>query len=100
MTRLIAAAVATAFGIGLAVWHSPAWGQDCNAFDDVDAALRGDHQEQAIVLAVDPSGAAFIFYGNPATESWTIVHLAGPCARLLAYGIGYEEIPAIPGEPS
>ena len=100
MTRLIIASLVAALGIGAAVWHSPAWGQDCLLFDDVDAALRGDHQESAIILAVDESGAAFLFYGNPANESWTIVHLAGGCARLLAYGIGYEEIPSIPGEPS
>jgi hypothetical protein len=78
----------------------PALGQDCHQFDALDATLRADYSERSIILAVDSNGAAFLFYGNPETESWTIVLLAGQCAQVMAYGVGYEEVPAFPGEPS
>ena len=78
----------------------PAFGQDCHEFDVLDATLRADYAERSIILAMTDTGAAFLFYGNPNTESWTIVLLNGACASVMAYGTGYEEVPAFPGEPS
>lgn len=58
MTRLIFAAFVTALGIGVAVWHSPAWGEEktmpytCLPAVEADAIhmARGDvllaHREQ------------------------------------------------------
>lgn len=100
MTRLLIASLAAALGIGAAVWFSPVWGQTCHAFDDVDAALRGQFAERTIILAITRDGVAFLFYGNPDTETWTLVMLNGPCAQVMGEGIGYEEIPAFAGEES
>jgi hypothetical protein len=85
-------------GIGAAVFYLPAWGQDCKPFDAVDTALREQFQERTIILAVNAQGVAFMFYGNPDTETWTLVVLTGPCAQVVAEGTGYEEIPAFPGQ--
>lgn len=101
MTRaLILPAIWCALGIGLAVWSIPAWSQTCHDFDALDTSLRGEFDERAIVMAINPAGAAFLFYGNPDTETWTLVLLNGPCAIVIGSGEGYEEIPAFPGEAS
>lgn len=78
----------------------PAWGQTCHTFDEIDAGLRDQFQERALILAVNAQGVAFLFYGNPDTETWTIVILNGPCAQVVGEGIGYDQMPAFPGEAS
>ena len=78
----------------------PAWGQECHKFDDIDAALRDQFQERAIILAMNEAGVAYLFYGNPDTETWTFVILNGPCAVIAGEGVGYEEIPAFAGDPA
>ena len=83
------------------IWQVvPATAQSCSTFDHLDTLLRDQAHERAVILAVDHDGAAFLFYGNPETETWSIVHLVGNCATLLAYGIGYEAVPVLPGEES
>jgi hypothetical protein len=78
----------------------PAYAQECIKFDDLDAKLRGQFQERAIILAMNDAGIAYLFYGNPDTETWTFVILNGPCAVIVGEGVGYEEIPAFAGDPA
>lgn len=78
---------------------APASAQTCFPFDELDYALRDNFGERASVLAIADNGTVVFFYGNPNTESWSLVTLTGSCAVIIASGNAYEEVPVIAGEP-